>query len=473
MEKKDKKRDSMPPPDTTLEELGEFWDTHSLAHYWDETHGVEFRVNLNRNEKGARMRDTIRFGDFAEVNPRLRIEKGAEYPYVEMATISPGNGFVFPQEKRVYKGGGSRFQSGDTLFARITPCLENGKIARFRHTNNQPCFGSTEFFVFRGKPNISDSTYIFYLALSSLIREPAKKSMTGASGRQRAILSSIEDILIPLPPLPTQRKIATILSAYDNLIENNTRRIKILEDMAQTLYQEWFVHFRFPGHENVPMVESALGAIPQGWKVLKYSNIVDLSKKGINPSKFSDEIFAHFSIPAFDSGCMPILDRGDSIKSSKYLITEDCVLVSKLNPHIPRVWLPFLDTEHRAITSTEFLALKPKPPVDCVFLFNLCRSPKFSAELAVRASGTSHSHQRIKPNDFLGMSVFIPTEFLLDSFREKVIPILNISNTLRLKNANLRQTRDLLLPKLISARLMYQNLIFILTICNRVLHKNQ
>ena len=219
--------------------------------------------------------------------------------------------------------------------------------------------------------------------------------------------ATLLDVEIPLPPLPTQRKIAAVLSAYDDLIQNNNRRIKILEDMAQTLYQEWFVHFRFPGHENVPMVESPLGPIPLGWKALKYSDVVDLSRKGINPSKFPDEIFAHFSIPAFDSDCMPVLDRGDSIKSSKYLITEECVLVSKLNPHIPRVWLPSLSIEHRSITSTEFLTLKPKFPIDCVFLYNLCRSPEFTAELAVRALGTSHSHQRVKPNDFLGMPVLV------------------------------------------------------------------
>ena len=399
------------------------------------------------------MKDTIRFGDFVEINPRIQLEKGKEYPYIEMADVIPGNAFVFPEKQRIYKGGGSRFQSGDTLFARITPCLENGKIVRLKHTGNQPCFGSTEFFIFRGKPNVSDSTYIFYLALSSMIRDPAVKSMTGASGRQRAILSSVEDILIPLPPLPTQRKIAAILSAYDDLIENNTRRIKILEDMAQTLYREWFVHFRFPGHESVPMVESPLGPIPQGWEVVKYSDIVDLSRKGINPSKFPEEIFAHFSIPAFDSDCMPTLDIGNSIRSSKYLITEECVLVSKLNPRIPRVWFPFLNKEHRAISSTEFLTLKPKLPVDCVFLFNLCRSPEFSAELAVRAIGTSGSHQRVKPNDFLSMSVLVPTEFLLNSFRDKVMPMLNICNTLRLKNTNLQKKRDLLLPKLISGEI--------------------
>ena len=205
------------------------------------------------------MKNTIRFGDFVEVNPRIQLEKGKEYPYIEMATVNPGNAIVLPQENRIYKGGGSRFQSGDTLFARITPCLENGKIARCKHTSNEPCFGSTEFFIFRGKPNVSDSTYVFYLALSPMIRELAVKSMTGASGRQRAMLSSVEDICVPVLPLSRQRKIAAVLSAYDDLIENNTRRIKILEDMAQTLYQEWFVHFRFPGHENVPMIESPLG----------------------------------------------------------------------------------------------------------------------------------------------------------------------------------------------------------------------
>ena len=407
---------------------------------------------MNRETHNS-MNDTIRFGDFAEVNPRVKLEKGKEYPYIEMADINPGNAFVFPQEERVYKGGGSRFQSGDILFARITPCLENGKIVQFRHTSNQQCFGSTEFFVFRGKPNISDSTYILYLALSPIIRDPAVKSMSGASGRQRAALSSVKDISIPFLPLQTQHKIAAILSAYDDLIKNNTRRIKILEDMAQTLYQEWFVHYRFPGHENVSMVESKLGQIPQGWEVVHFSDILDLVRNGINPTKFPEEIFAHFSIPAFDNEHMPILHNGNSIKSSKYLVTKGCVLLSKLNPRIPRVWLPFINTEHRAISSTEFLILKPKLPVDCMFLYNLCRSPEFTDKFAVRALGTSGSHQRVKPDDFLNMSLIIPTKSLLNGFQKKVSPLVNICNTLRLKNANLRQTRDLLLPKLISGEI--------------------
>ena len=205
-------------------------------------------------------------------------------------------------------------------------------------------------------------------------------------------------------PYPESRcKIAAILSAHDDLIENYTRRIKILEDMAAAIYRQWFVEFRFPGHETVTMVESELGLVPQGWEVVKFADIVDLSRKGIIPSKFPEEIFAHFSIPAFDNGRLPALDIGNAIKSNKHLVTGDCVLVSKLNPHIPRVWFPYLDTTHRAVASTEFLILKPKPPVDCVFIFNLFRSTEFSGTFAVRALGTSHSHQRVSPSDFLGL----------------------------------------------------------------------
>ena len=340
-----------------------------------------------------------------------------------------------------------RLKKGDIVIARTGATTGYAKRIRTEH---QAVFASYLVRI-RVDPN-HDSQYVGFVIESDEYKRFIQLNLGGAA-QPNANAQVLTSFPISLPPLATQRKIAAVLSTYDDLIENNTRRIKILEDMTQTLYQEWFVHFRFPGHESVPMVESPLGPIPLGWKALKYSDVVDLSRKGINPSKFPDEIFAHFSIPAFDSDCMPVLDRGDSIRSSKYLITEDCVLVSKLNPHIPRVWLPFLNTEHRSITSTEFLTLKPKPPIDCVFLYNLCRSPEFTAELAVRALGTSHSHQRVKPNDFLGMSVLIPTDFLLNTFHEKVVSMINISNTLRLKNTNLRQTRDLLLPKLISGEI--------------------
>jgi type I restriction enzyme S subunit len=265
--------------------------------------------------------------------------------------------------------------------------------------------------------------------------------------------SIVRSIPITYPPLPTQRKIAAILSAYDDLIENNTRRIAILEQMAQLLYREWFVHFRFPGHESVPMVDSELGPIPDGWGVGQVSDKVTLLRRGIKPQQFADEVFAHYSFPAYDTEGMPALDRGETIRSNKYLVDRDCVLLSKLNPRIPRVWLPFPDNNHRAIASTEFLVLIAKDPFTRSYLFSLCSSPEFLDTFASLTLGTSTSHQRVKPQDFLNMSIPLPPNGIIRAFSDIVRPIFDINHTLRLKNNTLRRTRDLLLPRLISGQL--------------------
>jgi type I restriction enzyme S subunit len=93
--------------------------------------------------------------------------------------------------------------------------------------------------------------------------------------------------------LPTQRKIAAVLSAYDDLIENNTRRIQILDEMARAIYREWFIHFRFPGHETVKMVESALGVIPEGWEVKRLADLVE-TQYGYTESAREDEVGPKF-----------------------------------------------------------------------------------------------------------------------------------------------------------------------------------
>ena len=387
------------------------------------------------------MNDTIRFGDFVEVNPRVQFEKGKEYPYIEMANINPGNAFVFPQEERVYKGGGSRFQSGDILFARITPCLENGKIVQFRHTSNQQCFGSTEFFVFRGKPSISDSTYILYLALSSIIRDPAVKSMSGASGRQRAALSSVEDISIPFLPLQTQHKIATILSTYDDLIENNTHRIKILEDMVQTLYQEWFVHYRFPGHENVSMVESELGPIPQDWKVKKFGEVslnFDRLRKPLSGQVRStmQGVYPYY-------GAAKILDYiNDYIFDGRYLlIGEDGSVITKDGkPVLQLVTGKFWVNNHTHV-------IQGKSPISTNFLY------LFMSNLPILNYITGAAQPKINQENLNRIPIISPPETLLKRFDQMIVSNFENITALNLKNANLRQTRDLLLPKLISGEI--------------------
>src|SRR5579883_971582 len=132
----------------------------------------------------------MRLSDFVEFNPKVKLSHDLDYPYVEMDEIIPGRRYVRGRLLRPFAGGGTKFQRDDVLFARITPCLENGKIAQFRNPNFQQGFGSTEFFIFRAKENISDPGYVFYLFSDAEIRQIAEKSMVGASGRQRANINS-------------------------------------------------------------------------------------------------------------------------------------------------------------------------------------------------------------------------------------------------------------------------------------------
>ena len=364
-------------------------------------------------------------------------------PYVGLKHIQPnllhllgiGNSSETQSAKK-------KFRRGDLLFGTLRPYLRKVVWAKI----DGVC--STDITVIRAKEP-SDTGFLFYLMASPNFIDYATATSTGTN-LPRAKWSVLSEMDWQIPVQGKRGKIGAILSNYDDLIENNTRRIKILEGMAGTICREWFVEFQFPGHENGEMVESELGLIPQGWEIVKLSDIVELTRKGITPSIFPKETFAHFSIPAFDNGGLPTLDTGDTIKSSKYVVPPDCVLMSKLNPQIPRVWLPFINIVHRPIASTEFLIIKPKPPVDCMYLFHLYQSPEFSHEFSVQRLGTSRSHQRVSSEGFLGMSVLLPNKSFLNEFHEKVNPIVNLCNTLRLKNTNLRQTRDVLLPKLIS-----------------------
>lgn len=257
---------------------------------------------------------------------------------------------------------------------------------------------------------------------------------------------------VPLPPLLTQRRIAGILSAYDDLIENNQRRIRILEEMARSLYREWFVYFRFPGHDKVKMVSSSIGSIPQGWNGM-FGDIASVEREGINASDFPAEQFEHFSIPAFDDGRMAAIESGETILSNKYCIDEFCVLLSKLNPRIPRIWLPTPTGTRRAITSTEFLVLKPKAGFTREFIYAKCCSEEFAGQFGSLAIGTSTSHQRVKPENLLTMPTTVPDRLIIKQFSASVSPILELCQQLRLKIQNLRRTRDLLLPRLLSGQI--------------------
>lgn len=177
-------------------------------------------------------------GEAFEINPQVRIPKGTEVPFVSMDQVVPGQRNVSAAEKRLFKGG-SKFEHGDTLMARITPCLENKKIAQYLPPNHaSPSAGSTEFIVIRGKNDVSITPFAYYFVQSPDIHELAISLMTGTSGRQRVDTEAFRMSEIWLPNLTTQEKIVNVLGSLDDKIAVNNRIIETADCLVDALYHQ-------------------------------------------------------------------------------------------------------------------------------------------------------------------------------------------------------------------------------------------
>ena len=244
---------------------------------------------------------TLPFSEAISINPKVPLTRGATYPFVDMAAINSDSRCVCMSEEREFKGGGSRFQAGDTLLARITPCLENGKIARFCAPVGTVAHGSTEFIVIRGREEVSSTAYAYYLTKWEGVRGYAISQMTGTSGRQRVPTASLDHLEVPLPSLPEQNKIADILGSLDDKIELNRRMNRTLEAMARAIFKAWFGEFepvkakaagatRFRGmpqaiFDQLPdrFTDTELGPVPEGWERRPLAEVTNYLKRGISP----------------------------------------------------------------------------------------------------------------------------------------------------------------------------------------------
>lgn len=335
----------------------------------------------------------------------------------------------------VIASSGNTYGKTGRITAKDLPVMMNTSVIRFRSANTKRL----------------NNNFLYAFLRSDIFRSQVESFVTG-SAQPNFGPSHLKRMVMPLPRIEVQHRIAGILSSYDELIENSQRRISILETMARALYREWFVHFRFPGHDSVPRVDSPLGPIPQGWEG-KFGDLVTIERDGINPFEFPEEEFEHFSLPAFDTGRQPAIEPGATILSGKYCIDGSTVLLSKLNPRIPRIWLPAPSGQRRAITSTEFLGLKPQSGVAREFIYAKCCSDEFAGQFGSLAIGTSTSHQRVKPENLLAMPSTVPDRKTIARFSKLVSPMLTVCQQLRSQIRNLRKTRDLLLPRLLSGQI--------------------
>jgi type I restriction enzyme S subunit len=265
----------------------------------------------------------------------------------------------------------------------------------------------------------------------------------------------ILDFEFTLPPLPVQRRIAGILSAYDDLMENSQRRIRVLEAMARALYREWFVHFRFPGHEKIKLVNSPLGKIPQGWEVKSIANICESVSYGYTASAEHEEVGPKFLritdiVPAvIDWECVPfckipednvpkyLLKHGDIVVARTGATTGYAKRLNKLHPN--------------TIFASYLVRARAKDGVSNRMLGILMESDEYKQFIKTNLGGSAQPQANAVV--LTSMNLPMPPPFIGDKFDRLVEPMIDEAELLAVKIQNLRRTRDLLLPRLLSGQI--------------------
>lgn len=344
----------------------------------------------------------------------VKLEKSDTYSFIPMENLTPEVKFVTDVEKKEWQGqSSSKFEDGDILFARIYPCLDNRKIAVAKVDDKG--FGSTEFFVLRAKEDIADQNFVYYLSVSDLIVQTAINSYVGASGRQRADLKFIKNSRFYIPNYCNQRKIAAILSTYDDLIEVNKKRIKILENIALELYKEWFVRFRFPEWESTEFKKG----LPSDWERVALKSLCKEVRKSIKLENLEDDEryvgLEHLSRRDF---CIYERSTTQSVYSDKLQFEKYDILFGKIRPYLHKVCLANFD----GICSTDIIVVRPVNQNALLYLLFTVSSEAFIDLATVSAKGTKMPRADW---DFLNKTeISLPPKKMLETFNSFCEPVI-------------------------------------------------
>ncbi len=426
-----------------------------------------------------------RLGDVATINPTESLKKGKVTKYVAMENIEPFTRRISNFELKEFNGG-MKFRNGDTLFARITPCLENGKTSFVDILeNDEIAFGSTEFIVLREKGNLSDKKFLYYLSLSPNLRDIAIRLMTGSSGRQRVQTNLFINEHFIIPPLNEQREIASVLSSFDDKIELLREQNKTLEAIAQAIYKRWFVDLEFPATEpknsatiedeqqpkadgvvfntlqlkgykssGGKMVKSELGEIPEGWEVGKIKDLIDiLPGFAFSSADFSKE--GQYKLVTIKN----VQDRyfnpktKDNLKKLPKKMPDYCILESgdiliSLTGNVGRICLA---NGKDYLLNQRVAKLRPKNENDHAFTYLLFLQDSIFSLIQNTASGTAQ--QNLSPIQLKEINIIIADRKILDKFGTVANKLIKkIKNNIS-QIQTLSALRDSLLPKLMSGKI--------------------
>jgi len=339
------------------------------------------------------------------------------------------------------------FRAGDILFGSLRPYFR--KVVRPKFDG--VC--STDITVLRARPSV-DPRFLLYLVGSPQFISYAT-SVSSGTRMPRTNWDVAAEFECDVPDLDTQREIGFVLSAYDDLIENNLRRIAILEEMAQAIYREWFVEFRYPGHEDSALVESECGPIPDGWETMRLTDAVQVNPAAKVEKKL-ERPYADMACLSTSSMIVQFNKTRTGASGSKFQNGD--TLVARITPCLENGKTGFvqgLPEDEVALGSTEFIVLRSV--LLCPeYVYLMARADSFRQHAVKSMTGAS-GRQRVQIACFDDYLLAIPPRGLLDQFSMIAAPMFRQAWTLSEINDRLRQTRDLLLPRLISGELDVSN----------------
>jgi type I restriction enzyme S subunit len=338
-------------------------------------------------------------------------------------------------------------QPGDLLFARQSLVAAGaGKCSLVKSVAELTTFESHLIRVRLDCQRVDPEFYFYYFSspqgkanVQSLVMQVAAAGIRG---------SELANLEVPLPPLPIQRRIAGILSAYDDLIENSQRRIKILEEMARRLYREWFVDFRFPGYEGCTFIDSPLGEIPEGWEVLSLGDIAEEMRRNVIKGKL-DEPRPYVGLEHIPrrSLALDAWDTASDLGSNKLEFKKGEVLFSKIRPYFHKVSVAPFD----GLCSADAIVVRARSPEYYAFMVACISSDEFVAHATASSNGSKMP--RANWGVLKARNVVTPKGKLAVKFSALVADIIAQQQALVFQIQNLRRTRDLLLPRLLSGQI--------------------
>lgn len=407
--------------------------------------------------------------EIIDFNPRTTLPKGTLAPHIDMAALPISDRFIATITEKKFSGSGSKFIKHDTLFARITPCLENGKGGYVSNLKEGiVAHGSTEFIVFRAKKS-SDSHFIYYISRLAEFRKYAEKRMSGTSGRQRVSWQSLEEFELPNFSADERSSIGSFFASLDDKIQFNRQMNETLEEMARAVFKSWFVDFdpvqakannQAPAHmspETAALFPAAFNddGLPEGWGESTIGEEVSVVGGG-TPSTKNPDFWEggqhHWTTPKDLSPLVsPVLlgtgrkitDAGLS-KISSGLLPVGTVLLSSRAP------VGYLAIAEVATAVNQgFIAMKCDNRLSNLYV--LFWTYQNMNVIKQNASGTTF--QEISKKNFKPLSVNVPSDEVITEFDKTVRPLYEKVVANVEQNQTLAELRDTLLPKLMSGQI--------------------